>query len=42
MSETHQVIQAQATTNQPPDVKHLSAALAQVEANCGQLLQTDL
>lgn len=32
----HQVIVAQAVTNQPPDVEHLAPLLAQTIANCGQ------
>ena len=36
VDEGHQVIVAQAVTNQPPDVEHLTPMLEQVIANCGQ------
>jgi hypothetical protein len=32
----HQIIVAQAVTNQPPDVEHLAPLLAQTIANCGK------
>ncbi len=35
VSEGHQVIVAQAVTNQAPDVEHLPSLVAQVEDNCG-------
>jgi transposase len=40
VSEGHQVILAQAVTNQPPDVEHLPPLLTQVETHCGQMPQT--
>jgi Transposase DDE domain len=33
----HQIIVAQAVTNQPPDVEHLMPLLHQVVANCGEV-----
>jgi transposase len=36
VDEGHQIIVAQALTNQPPDVEHLIPVLEQVVANCGQ------
>ena len=36
VDEGHQIIVAQALTNQPPDVEHLVPVLEQVVANCGQ------
>jgi transposase len=35
VDEQHQIIVAQAVTNQPPDVEHLVPMLAQTVANCG-------
>ena len=35
VDEGHQIIVAQAVTNQPPDVEHLTPMLEQVVANCG-------
>jgi transposase len=37
VSEGHQIIVAQAATNQPPDVEHLPSLVSQVEENLGQL-----
>jgi transposase len=37
VSEGHQVIVAQAVTNQPPDVEHLKPMVNEVEKNCGRL-----
>jgi len=36
VDEGHQIIVAQAVTNQPPDVEHLTPMLEQVVANCGR------
>lgn len=36
VDDAHQVIVAQAVTNQAPDAQHLPAMLAQAEANCGR------
>ena len=36
VDEGHQIIVAQAVTNQPPDVEHLAPMLEQVVANCGK------
>ena len=36
VDEGHQIIVAQAVTNQPPDVEHLAPMLEQVVANCGE------
>jgi transposase len=36
VDETHQVIVAQAVTNQPPDVEHLVPVLERVVAHCGR------
>ena len=36
MDEGHQIAVAQAVTNQPPDVEHLTPMLEQVVANCGE------
>lgn len=38
----HQIIVAQALTNQPPDVQHLPAVLARIEASLGQRPQQAL
>jgi hypothetical protein len=35
VDEGHQIIVAQAVTNQPPDVEHFAPMLEQVVANCG-------
>lgn len=35
VDEGHQIIVAQAVTNQPPDVEHFAPVLEQVVANCG-------
>ncbi len=35
MDEPHQIIVAEAVTNQPPDVEHFAPVLEQVLANCG-------
>jgi len=40
VSEGHQIILAQAVTNQAPDVEHLAPMLHQVEKNCGQKPET--
>ena len=37
VDEEHQIIVAQALTNQPPDVEHLIPMVEQVIANCGEL-----
>jgi transposase len=39
VSEGHQIIVAQAATNQPPDVEHLMPLVSQMEGNLGQLPQ---
>jgi transposase len=36
VDEGHQIIVAQAVTNQPPDVEHFTPMLEQVVANCGE------
>jgi hypothetical protein len=36
VDEAHQIIVAQAVTNQPPDVEHFVPMLDRVEANCGR------
>lgn len=36
VDDAHQIIVAQAVTNQPPDVEHLVPMLEQTVANCGQ------
>jgi len=36
VDEGHQIIVAQAVTNQPPDVEHFAPMLEQVVANCGE------
>jgi transposase len=36
VDEGHQIIVAQAVTNQPPDVEHFAPLLEQVVANCGE------
>lgn len=37
VDEAHQIIVAQAVTNQPPDVEHFIPMMEQVRANCGKL-----
>lgn len=37
VDEAHQIIVAQAVTNQPPDVEHFIPMMEQVAANCGKL-----
>jgi hypothetical protein len=37
VDEAHQIIVAQAVTNQPPDVEHFIPMMEQVASNCGEM-----
>jgi hypothetical protein len=40
VDEAHQIIVAQAVTNQPPDVEHFIPMMVEVAANCGRMPQS--